>query len=272
MRNEAMLRAALAALCVAVGIGCQSDRGWRVAEDSEWREGGPRESAPLPPASTESAPGLTTVYFDFDAWSVNTASRELLRANAKDNRGQPRVGQAHGGGPLRRARQRGVQPRARQAPRGRGGRLPRRPRRPALASSEYELRGGPPRGAGRQRGRVALEPALDVPARGAHCESLIIFVRSRAAPRRRAGSRRRFRSAHNPSSRLYGHVGIAPTSASTIRMRSKVPSDMISSLARVAKQEACQGRKRRFRAVLRRASVAKSALGVAQNARERAAA
>jgi len=85
MRNEAILRAALAALCVAVGVGCQSvsDRGWRVAKDSEWREGGERESAPLPSASTQSAPGLATVYFDFDAWSVNAANRELLRTNAK---------------------------------------------------------------------------------------------------------------------------------------------------------------------------------------------
>ena len=83
MRNEAMLRAALAALCLAVGVGCQSDRGWRVAKDSEWREGGERESAPLPPSSTQSEPGLSTVYFDYDAWSVGAANRELLRANAK---------------------------------------------------------------------------------------------------------------------------------------------------------------------------------------------
>jgi peptidoglycan-associated lipoprotein len=92
MRNEAMLRAAMAALCVAVGVGCQSDRGWRVAEDSEWREGGDRESAPLPPATTDSAPGLTTVYFDFDAWSVNAPNRELLRANAKAISANPEWG------------------------------------------------------------------------------------------------------------------------------------------------------------------------------------
>jgi peptidoglycan-associated lipoprotein len=88
-----MLRAALAALCVAVGVGCQSDRGWRVAEDSEWREGGEREGAPLPPASTQSAPGLATVYFDFDAWSVNMTNRELLRTNANAIAANPEWGE-----------------------------------------------------------------------------------------------------------------------------------------------------------------------------------
>src|SRR5688572_31924093 len=92
MRNEAMVRGALAALCVAAGVGCQTDRGWRVAEDSEWREGGPRESAPLAPPGTESAPGLATVYFDFDAWSVNASNRDLLRANAKMIAAKPEWG------------------------------------------------------------------------------------------------------------------------------------------------------------------------------------
>ena len=94
MRNEAMLRAALAALSVALGVGCQSvsDDGWRVAKDSEWREGGERQSTPLPGADTPSAPGLATVYFDFDAWSVNAANREVLRTNAKAIAANPEWG------------------------------------------------------------------------------------------------------------------------------------------------------------------------------------
>ena len=94
MRNEATMRAALAALCVALGAGCQTttENGWRVAKDSEWREGGERQSAPLPPANTESTPGLSTVYFDFDAWSVDVANREILRANAKEIAANPEWG------------------------------------------------------------------------------------------------------------------------------------------------------------------------------------
>ena len=85
--------AALAAVCLLGALGCQStSRGWQVAEDSEWREGGPREAETLPPATTESSPGLETVYFDLDVWSLGAESRKALQANARAISANPKWG------------------------------------------------------------------------------------------------------------------------------------------------------------------------------------
>lgn len=96
MRSDAKPWAALAAaLLLSAGgaIGCQSTaEGWPVADDSEWREGGPNASETPSPDPSGSALGLETVYFDFDAWSLGAQTRERLKANAKALAAHPQWG------------------------------------------------------------------------------------------------------------------------------------------------------------------------------------
>ena len=90
---DAMTRSALAAAGLLAALGCQSaSRGWSVAPDSEWREGGPRAAEALPPPGAASSPGLETIYFDYDAWSLGQDSRRALEKNARAIAANPQWG------------------------------------------------------------------------------------------------------------------------------------------------------------------------------------
>jgi len=86
--------ASLALLWSAGGaIGCQSTaEEWPVAEDSEWREGGPPVAGTPDPGSSETVSGLEPVYFDFDAWSLGSQTREQLKSNARAITAHPEWG------------------------------------------------------------------------------------------------------------------------------------------------------------------------------------
>ena len=142
MKRAAISRIAVVGIVVAlVAVGCSKKKA-----DEEGLEGGSGDSEFSDGSSSstgsddDAAMGepervreLGSVYFDYDSASIRGDARTTLKANAQAISGRSEWKIDHARRSHRRARQRGVQPRARRATRERGDAVPRRSRRPDRA-------------------------------------------------------------------------------------------------------------------------------------------
>ena len=100
---------------------------------------------------------LKPVFFDYDKADLRSDARDVLAANATWLKSHASVA-VHDRGPLRRARHRAVQPRARRPPRERREGVPRLPRRRRRPDQDRLVRQGASLRDRARRGLVGEEP------------------------------------------------------------------------------------------------------------------